>query len=123
MLLNGHHFVLQALRLSYESVPRRGTRTERGARRPAGRTPPARCSSVGVKLAAPLIVASFLMNVALAVLARVAPQINVFMRELPDQNRRGLPRPDGLTAPMMVYVFKKLLAGFEENMLQLVKAL
>jgi flagellar biosynthetic protein FliR len=77
---------------------------------------------LGVKLAAPIIVASFLANVALGILARVAPQINVFMLNF--QIKLGVGFVVLMTAaPMMVYVFKKALAGFEENMVQLVKAM
>ena len=77
---------------------------------------------VGIKLAAPIIVASFIVNVALAVLARVTPQINVFILNF--QLKIGIGLALLMTAaPMMIYVFKKLLAGFEDNMIELVKAL
>jgi flagellar biosynthesis protein FliR len=56
------------------------------------------------------------------VLTRVAPQINVFMLNF--QLKIGIGYFILLaSAPMMVFVFKKLLNGFEENMLELVKVL
>ena len=62
------------------------------------------------------------MNVALAILSRVAPQMNVFVLSFPV--KIGVVLMVLMTAaPMMVYVFKKLLAGFEDNVLELVRAL
>jgi flagellar biosynthetic protein FliR len=121
LMLNGHHFILQALRLSFDTVALGGF-TVTGAAADTLVAMSGKVLLIGIKLAAPVIVASFLMNVALGVLTRVAPQINVFI--LSFQLKIGV----GLlvlltTAPMMVYVFKNLLAGFEENMLALVKAL
>ncbi len=121
LALNGHHFALQALRLSFDTIGIGGLAVSPALNErliaAAGTV-----LVIGVKLAAPLIVASFLMNVALAVLTRVAPQINVFMLSFQIKIGAGFVVLL-LTAPMMVYVFKKLLAGFEDNMLQLVKAL
>ncbi len=121
LLLNGHHFILQALRLSFDTVGVGGF-TVNGAAADTLIMLSGKVLIIGIKLAAPVIVASFLMNVAMGVLSRVAPQINVFI--LSFQVKIGV----GLmvlvtTAPMMVYVFKNLLAGFEENMLQLMKAM
>jgi flagellar biosynthetic protein FliR len=121
LLLNGHHFVLQALRMSFDVV---GIGQFSVA---AGFMDRLVAISgtvfiVGVKLAAPLIVASFIVNVALAVLARVTPQINVFILNF--QVKIGLGFLLLMTAaPMMVYVFKGLLAGFEADMIELVKVL
>lgn len=121
LLVNGHHFVLQTLRFSYEAAPIGGIALSQPLADRllsiAGMT-----LVIGVKIAAPVIVASFLVNVALAVLTRVAPQINVFMLNF--QLKIGIGYFILLaSAPMMVFVFKKLLNGFEENMLELVKVL
>ena len=121
LLLNGHHFVLQALRMSFDVVGIGQFSIAPGlSDRLVALT--GTVFVVGVKLAAPIIVASFIVNVALAVLARVTPQINVFILNF--QLKIGMGFFLLLTAaPMMVYVFKNLLAGFEENMIELVKAL
>jgi len=121
LLLNGHHFVLQALRMSFDTVGiGQFVITPGLSERLIVLT--GTVFVVGIKLAAPIIVASFIVNVALAVLARVTPQINVFILNF--QLKIGIGLALLMTAaPMMIYVFKKLLAGFEDNMIELVKAL
>lgn len=119
LLVNGHHFVLQALCLSFEAVSL-GSFSISGALSDHFISLIGSLFVLGIKLSAPIIVASFLVNVALGVLTRVAPQINVFILNF--QLKIGI----GFiilmaAAPMMVFVFKKILAGFEDNMLQLVR--
>jgi flagellar biosynthetic protein FliR len=121
LLVNGHHFIFEALNLSYTAVPI-GRLAITG--QSAGQL--IRLSgimfTVGIKLAAPVIVASFLVNIAMGVLARVSPQMNVFFVSLPVKIGVGL-MVLMAAAPTVVYLFKKLLAGFEENVLELVKVL
>jgi flagellar biosynthetic protein FliR len=119
LVLNGHHFVLQALKMSFECVGLGGfTVTQAVADRLLPLT--GVVMVLGIKLAAPIIVASFLVNAALGILTRVAPQVNVFMLNF--QLKLGVGFIVLMTAaPMMVFVFKKALAGFEENMVELVR--
>jgi len=121
LMLNGHHFALQALQLSYEAVPVNGlTISGVAAERMIALT--GTVLLVALKLASPVIVAGFLVNLAMAVLTRVAPQMNVFVLSFPVKIAVVLVVL--MTAgPMMIYVFKKLLAGFEANVLELVRAL
>ena len=120
-VLNGHHFILEALHASYGAVPLGGFRMG-----PAlldtvvsltGMT-----LAVGVKLAAPVIVTSFLINIGLAVLARVAPQINVFFVTVSLKTGAGL-FVLMASAPMVIAVFRKLLLSFEDGVLDIVKAM
>jgi flagellar biosynthesis protein FliR len=119
--INGHHFVLQALRLSYDAVPI-GALSISTALTDRMLSLTGLIFAIGIKLAAPILVSSFLINVALAVMTRVAPQFNVFMINFPLKIVVGLVVLM-TSAPLMVYVFKKLLAGFENNILDLVKAM
>jgi flagellar biosynthetic protein FliR len=121
LVLNGHHFMLRALQLSYVAAP-------------IGTFVPGPIVSgklvqlvgfvfvIAVKLAVPVMVSVFLCNIALAVLSRVMPQMNIF--------QLGFPLKIGLgfvmmvaSVPFMVAMFKQLLTGFEDNILELVKAL
>ena len=121
LLLNGHHFVIEALQLSYAAVPMGGLslNTLLGAG-------VIRLTSfvflVAVKLAAPIIVALFLVDVGLGVLARVVPQMNVFMVSFPLKIVVGLMMLM-TTGPMTIYVFKKLLVSFESDVLALVQVM
>jgi flagellar biosynthetic protein FliR len=77
---------------------------------------------LAAKLSAPVIVAGFLVNLAMSVLARVAPQINVFILSFSLKVWVGLVVLT-TSAPLMVAVFKKLLADVEQNLLDLVRVL
>ena len=77
---------------------------------------------VALKCAAPVIVASFLVNLALAILSRVAPQINVLMVSFSLKIGVGLVVLM-IAGPFLVYAFKNLLAGFEEDVLQLIRVM
>lgn len=121
MLINGHHFVLQALVLSYDTVPLGGfTISGPIADQVLGMS--GIIFIVGVKCAAPIIVASFLMNVALAILSRVAPQVNVFIVSFPLKIGVGLLLLMA-AAPLIVFAFKNLLSGFEEDIVQLIRVM
>lgn len=82
LTLNGHHLLIQVVAASFERI------------RPGGLVfQPAMAAGVaslggplvrsGFELAAPLVGILFVLNVAMALLARVAPQTNVFMLGVP----------------------------------------
>jgi len=121
LLLNGHHFVLQALRLSYLSVPL-GQLTLSGHLADSLTKLTGLVFVVAVKLAAPVIVAIFLADVALAILTRIAPQMNIFSVAFALKIGVGLIVLSS-SLPVLIYVFKKLLGTFEGNIVELVKAL
>ncbi len=121
LLVNGHHFVLQGLQVSYEVVPVGGF-TMNGLLSQKLIALTAGIFAVGIQLAAPVMVSSFLVNIAMGVLARVSPQINVFIVSLPVKIFVGFVVL--MTAgPVMIYVFKKMLTGFESNILELVRVM
>ena len=120
-ILNGHHFILQALYASYGVVPR-GTFHMSPALLDGIVSLTGMTIAVGVKLAAPVIVTSFLINIALAVLTRVAPQINVFFVTVSLKTGAGL-FVLMASAPMVIAVFRKLLLSFEDGILDIVKAM
>jgi flagellar biosynthesis protein FliR len=121
LALNGYHFILQALQLSYQTVPVNGLVLSPAAGEKLiglGGT----VIAIAVKLAAPVIVTGFLVNIAMAVLTRVAPQMNVFIMSFPV--KIAVVFILLMTAgPMLIAVFKKLLTGFELDVLELVRAL
>ncbi len=120
-ILNGHHFVLEALHVSYSTVPlgtfHMSPSLLDGMTRITGMT-----IAVGVKLAAPVIVTSFLINIGLAVMARVAPQINIFFVTMSLKTGAGI-FVLMASAPMVIAVFSKLLLNFEDGVLDIVKAM
>lgn len=121
VLLNGHHYVLEALQLSYASVPM-GSFTLGGEAIGQLIKMGGMMFVIAVKLAAPVMVTMFLINVALSILSRVMPQMNLFAVVFPLKVGVGL-LAFMTSLPLLVFVFKKLLAAFQENMLELVKVL
>jgi flagellar biosynthetic protein FliR len=121
LLLNGHHFVLQALQLSYRTVPiGHLTLTAAASQKLVAMT--GSMFIVAVKFAAPAIVSLFLTNIALAILTRLMPQMNIFGVAFPLKIGVGLIVLSA-SIPVMVYVFKKLLLTFETNLVELIKVL
>jgi flagellar biosynthesis protein FliR len=121
LLVNGHHFVLQALVLSYQSVPIGSFILNPAAvDKLVGMT--GLIFVVAVKFAAPVIVALFLTNIALAILTRLLPQMNIFGVAFPLKIGVGMVALSG-SLPIMIYVFQKLLTVFENDLLELVKVL
>ena len=121
LLINGHHFVLQGLQVSYEVVPVGGfsmsaVLSQKLIALTGG------IFIVGIQLAAPVMVTSFLVNIAMGILARVAPQINVFIVSLPVKIFVGFVVLMTV-GPVMIYVFKKMLTGFESNVLELIRVM
>jgi flagellar biosynthesis protein FliR len=121
LMLNGPQMVLQALVVSYEVVPVGGFAIT-GATADRLLHMAGLIFATGVKFAAPIIVASFLLNLALAVLARVSPQMNVLFISFPIKIGVGI-LVLMAAAPILVYAFKQLLMGFEEEMLVFVRTL
>lgn len=121
LLLNGHHFVLEALRLTYGTVPI-GTFAFSQPLAERFITFGSMMFIVAVKIAAPVMVAEFLTNVGLSIMARVMPQMNVFIVSFPLSIGVGLIVLLS-SAPFMLFIFKKLLLGFEDNVVELVKVL
>ncbi len=121
LIMNGHHFLLEALHLSYVAVPI-------GSFAVSGPASVILIKLVGMtfviaaKLAAPIMVSMFLINLALSILSRVMPQMNIFAVAFPVKIGVGFFMAM-VSIPLLVFVFKKLLSGFESNILELVKVL
>jgi flagellar biosynthetic protein FliR len=112
LLMNGHHEFLRALRDSYESLPM-------GAGHIGGSLPGAVMAmlglvfSFGARLAAPLVLVLVITEVALALVARSAPSLNLLAVGAPLRLIIGLVLL-GFVAPAAVGV----LAGVSHSVLQ-----
>ena len=119
LVLNGHHFVFEALQASFSTVPL-GAFVFSGSLMHLLIKLTALVFIVGVKIAAPVLVACFLTNFGLSILARVMPQANIFMLAFPITIGVGLLVLFSST-PILIVVFKKLLTSFENNVIELLK--
>ena len=119
LVLNGHHFMLEALQASYAIVPIGAFVFSESLVAMLIKLT-ALVFIVGVKIAAPVLVACFLVNFGLSILARVMPQANIFMLAFPITIGVGLLVLFS-SIPMLIVVFKKLLTSFETNVIELLK--
>lgn len=77
---------------------------------------------IGIKIASPILVALFLTNLSLALLARVAPQTNIFILSFQLKITIGL-LVLMASVPLFVYVAKYSLEGFQEEMMRIILSL
>ncbi len=89
LILNGHHVLLDAIARSFEIVPLTGVRFSSILI-----TELIRITSellyVGVQIGLPVLGALFMIQIALGIMAKVAPQMNVFMLSFPLNILMGL---------------------------------
>jgi flagellar biosynthetic protein FliR len=114
LALQGHHMVLEALHQSYEIMPPGQIRLEG----PAGEMMIRLTGYVfiiGLKIAAPVMVTLFLVDVALGTLAKMMPTMNVFFVGFPVKVSAGMVII-ALSLPVFTYVMKKALVYLNGEM-------
>jgi len=123
-LLNGHHFFLKAIFMSFKTVP-----VEQIPNFVQQATPAVtfiawtsgKVFTIALLLAAPVIVAIFLTDLVFGVINRVAPQVNVFFMSMPVKMMLGIVMVFfilGFLADQMRVHFIQMLRDLD-NMIQL----
>lgn len=121
LIIDGHHFLLQAVVYSYEVIPVGGWQLSYLAVDKLMRIS-AQVFVIGIKIAAPAIVALFLTSVAMGIIARAVPQMNIFFVGIPVRIVVGLVFL-ALGFPLFVMLFHKLLTSFETDIVYLLQVL
>jgi flagellar biosynthetic protein FliR len=120
-ILNGHHQLIESLFASFKAVPIStfaiSSVTIQLLIKMAVTT-----FILAIKFSAPVLVALFCTNFALALLARVAPQTNIFILSFQMKISVGLLVLIAST-PMLVYVIKWALENFQSNTMQIIMSL
>jgi len=119
LILDGHLFLIQALKMSYDTVPVSGLKLGGGVVDTFVRMT-GMVFVAAVKIGAPVIVSLFLTDVLLGVMARVVPQVNVFFVGMPLKTGVGLFTLMA-SLPFFVFVFEKLLDVFENDVVQMIR--
>jgi flagellar biosynthetic protein FliR len=78
LLINGHHLLIASISDSFRAVPLMGLRFTEGAAMHLSDTLMRDFFRMGVGIAAPALVTLFLITIAMAFMARTAPEMNVF---------------------------------------------
>jgi flagellar biosynthetic protein FliR len=118
LLLNGHYFMLLAIRESFEVIPLFGVTLPSGSLASLFVEMTGEIFVLAVKLAAPVFVVLVLTSLALGVVARTVPQMNVFFVGLPLRIGVGLTTTI-LVFPALAEMFKGIVDGLVRNVWQL----
>lgn len=109
------HFLFKSLAASFQVIPIAGVVLQQPLIGHLTRMT-AEVFVIALKLGAPLLAALFLADVALGFIARTAPQINVFIIGFPVKVGVGILLL-GVSLPFFSFVFTKLVANMENNIL------
>ncbi len=116
--LNGHHTILTGLVTSFETIPLGGVVLKAGLMQKMIALT-AEVFIIGVKIAAPIMTALFLVTAAMGVLARTVPQMNVFMVGFPVQISVGL-GAFLVCMPLFVMLVERFIITMRRDMLVMV---
>ena len=121
LFLNGHHFIVESIKISYESIPISGFVISNDFIEKAVKIT-STIFIVAIKIAAPVIISLFLTNIALGIMARVVPQMNIFIVGFPLKIGIGLLVITAMI-PFAFVIFKKLLNIFEFSIVELIRVM
>jgi flagellar biosynthetic protein FliR len=110
LLINGHHLLIAAVADSFRAVPILGLTFSQGAALHVSDTLMRDVFRMGIEIAGPALVTLFLVSVALAFMARTAPEMNIFALSFPLRLAVGL-----VVVALGVGLF---VAGFENRALR-----
>lgn len=119
--LNGHLYLLQGIVYSFQVVPLIGTSFPESLGE-SFIVLSKELFIIGLKIAAPIMVAIIVTNVGLGILGRTMPQMNIFIVGFPLQIGIGLITL-GMSIPVFCYVFEKLFHDFYQDWLALITLL
>lgn len=119
--VNAHHYFISAIAVSLKIVPPFGALISGGV------ISTLISLSGGIfvtalKLGAPVMAALLFANVAMGVIARTVPQVNIFMMGFPVTIAVGL-IVIGMSMPVLVVFIQKLMVGMERDIFTLLKAM
>ncbi len=121
LAFDGHHMILAAIVRSFEVVPLNSAVVAGNAAMHLIKVS-AHAISIGVQIAAPIIAVMLIIDVTLGLLARTAPQINVFMLGFPIKIIFGLITLS-IMVPVLVRIIYSLCGVIEEDIVILLKGM
>jgi len=121
LAIDGHHLLLNAVAQSFQIIPL-GQVIMTGA---SGEMLIRICIdifAVALKIGAPMVITLFLTDVALGIIARTVPQMNVFIVGFPLKISAGF-LTLAASFPFITYVLTKLMQGMDRELSDLIYAL
>ena len=119
--LDGHHWVLAGLGRSFDIVPIGAATFSHGLAHLILELVGG-IFSVGLRLAAPVMAAVFLTDLAFGFIARVVPQMNVFLVGIPAKLLVGL-AVLSVSAPLLLYTVSLLVTDLKDYMILFIRLL
>jgi flagellar biosynthetic protein FliR len=121
ILMNGHHFIIEALVSSYKIIPIGMWSISEGAIQKLILLT-GQMFIVAVKISAPVLISLFIANLSLGILNKAMPQMNIF--SVIFSLKIGLGAIVMIaTIPVIAFVFKKILSAFESSIIELMRLL
>jgi len=114
LVLNGHHLLLMALARSFTIVPPLSVSPDVEVYGGLVRMT-SQVFVIAVRIAAPAMAALLLTNVALSIIARTVPQMNIFIVGFPIGIAVGLASL-AFSAPLLVRIFGQLLSQLQTDL-------
>jgi flagellar biosynthetic protein FliR len=121
LALNGHHFFLTGLVQSFEALPLSMSGIDIAVFKDSGLILQ-QVTEAGIKLSAPVMVAIFFLNVAMGIVGRAVPQINVLVTSLPVNILSGL-LVTIVAIPALLLEMDHQVVDFAEQLFKFMKAL
>jgi len=121
LAINGHHFLLNALYSSFSAIPLGKLNLNRFVTAELIRLS-REIFIIAIKIGAPALVALFLSNFVMGIIARMVPQMNIFIVGFPLKISVGLVML-GVSVPMFVYLFGKLFNQIEYSIVRIIQVM
>ncbi len=121
LLINGHHFLLNALRSSFVAIPI-GTAQFTKLITANIIQMSAEIFRIALQIGGPALVALFLISFVMGIIARTVPQMNIFIVGFPLKIGVGLAMV-GVSMPLFIYVFGKLFNQFETSVIKIIQVM
>ncbi|RLG66786.1 flagellar type III secretion system protein FliR, partial [archaeon] len=118
LVINGHYMLVAALYKSFQVVPL-GRFIFSGVVAKELISASAQVFAVGLKLAAPVVVTLTVTNIAMAVISKTMPQINVYFLGFPVQIGLGF-IVMGVSLPVFYWVFKSAIDGMMKGIFAII---
>lgn len=120
-MINGHHYIISSLKYSFSVIPL-GKFTITKPVYDLIVIYSASVFVIAVKIASPIMVSFFLINIAEGILARIIPNMQVFFVTQPLKIGVGILMMGAIT-PLYIYVIKNLLQDYESKLYNLIEAM
>jgi len=121
LVIDGHHVLIKATVRSFDIIPLTGTRFSGTLITELIRMT-GRIFYIGAQIALPALGALFMVQIALGIMARVAPQMNVFMLSFPLNIMVGTTLLIA-SIPMMYHVYVRVFEEYDDYLVQALELL